>query len=214
MQSTFAGMMCLSTPVSLSDWIEGEQFFISCSHRAFKIDGYVAMSMLDQEDEGQMAYKTVTLPSISDPSSSTQGMLFQLQRPEKIRISKKETSKTVNPTDDKADLIADDYTNSEQQPPQATPAVHIRESFTMAGQYRMLFNDDDDDEPEIKEEASKNVNPTDDKADLFADDYTDGEQQPPQATLKISALHTRESFTMAGQYRMLFDDDDDNEPDS
>ena len=51
----------------------------------------------------------------------------------------------------------------------------------MAGQYRMLFDDDDDDEPEIKEfeETSKTVNPTDDKADLFVDDYTDGEQQPP-----------------------------------
>ncbi len=102
-QSTFACMMCLSTPVSLSDWIEGEQFYINCSRRAFKIDGYVAMKKLDQEGEVQKTYqyKTVTLPSISDPSSSTEGMLFRLQRsPEIDRSLKKETSKTVNPTDD------------------------------------------------------------------------------------------------------------------
>ncbi len=96
-QSTFACMMCLSTPVSLSDWIEGEQFYINCSRRAFKIDGYIAMAMVKLASEGQVhQYKTVTLPSISDPScSSTEaGMLFRLKSPE---IDK---SKTVNPTDD------------------------------------------------------------------------------------------------------------------
>ena len=42
-QSFFTCMMCLSTPVCLSDWLEGEEFYIKCSRRAFKLDGYVAM---------------------------------------------------------------------------------------------------------------------------------------------------------------------------
>ena len=37
MQVSFACMMCLSTPVSLNDWIEGEQFYINCSHHSFKL---------------------------------------------------------------------------------------------------------------------------------------------------------------------------------
>ncbi len=77
-QSTFAFMMCLSHPISLSDWIEGEQFYINCSRRAFKIDGYIAMVQLKDSNDAYK-FKTATVPSTSDPSSSKNGMLFQLQ---------------------------------------------------------------------------------------------------------------------------------------
>ncbi len=169
-QSTFVCMMCLSTPVSLSDWIEGEQFYINCSRRAFKIDGYVAMVKLASDDETQKTYqyKTVTLPSISDPSSSTKGMLFRLHPPlAKIRDTRTEISKTINPNDN---LKVDDLKVSEstQCTQKDEPKINtlttaltvgrrlavighqldaeIRQQLvsTMAGQYRMLYGDSDE----------------------------------------------------------------------
>ncbi len=88
-QATFAFMMCLSHPVSLSDWIEGEQFYINCSRRAFKIDGYISIvqeketEVQKKKTEKMYEFKTATSPSISDPSSKTNGMLFQLHAPPK-----------------------------------------------------------------------------------------------------------------------------------
>ena len=42
-QAAFPCLLCLSTPVSLWEWSEGEQFYIKCSQGAFKINGYIAM---------------------------------------------------------------------------------------------------------------------------------------------------------------------------
>ena len=78
-QPSFACMMCMSTPVSLSSWIEGEKFYINCSKRSFKIDGYIAM----KQQECEPNYKTVTVPTMKDPSNSKSiGMLFRLHPPE------------------------------------------------------------------------------------------------------------------------------------
>ena len=85
-QSSFTFMMCLSTPVSVSSWIEGEKFYINCSHRSFKIDGYIAM-----KKETDSTYKTVTVPTMKDPRKSTDsGMLFRLHLP---KCKKRLTSK-------------------------------------------------------------------------------------------------------------------------
>ena len=176
-QSTFVCMMCLSTPVSLSDWIEGEQFYINCSRRAFKIDGYVAMVKLASEDETQKTYqyKTVTLPSISDPSSSAKGMLFRLHPP----LAKRENTRTgsskttINPKDNLKDseLKVSEGTQCTQKEVNDEPKIDTRTdtpaqqmaqqlramckeidhkmhqrsaASTMAGQYRMLYGDSDE----------------------------------------------------------------------
>ena len=50
-----AAMMCLSSPVTSASWIEGEEFFVKCSRRRFRADGYLAMkreSPPPQQDEG------------------------------------------------------------------------------------------------------------------------------------------------------------------
>ncbi len=165
-QSTFVCMMCLSTPVSLSDWIEGEQFYINCSRRAFKIDGYVAMVKLASEDETQKKYKTVTLPSISDPSSSTKGMLFRLHPPlAKRENTRTGSSKTINPNDDlkvsestqftqmddtlAQDLkVIEDHFDAELRKQEETLKLKLISSIstmaTMAGQYQMLYGDSDE----------------------------------------------------------------------
>ena len=72
--STF--MMCRSTPVTVSNWIEGEKFYINCSQRSFKIDGYIAI-----KKETDSSYKTVTVPTMKDPRKNTDfGMLFCLSK--------------------------------------------------------------------------------------------------------------------------------------
>ncbi len=163
-QSTFACMMCLSTPVSLNDWIEGEQFYINCSRRAFKIDGYIAMVKLASEGQVQKTYqyKTVTLPSISDPSSSAKGMLFRLHPPlARSGSIQTESSKTIKPEttqeDAKDELPIPETTHC----PPALATAGVREKLirkvsrfavapqkqsTMAGQYRMLYGDSSDED--------------------------------------------------------------------
>ncbi len=154
-QSTFACMMCLSTPVSLSDWIEGEQFYINCSRRAFKIDGYIAMMKLASEGEVQKTYqyKTVTLPSISDPSSSAKGMLFRLHPPlARSGSTQTESSETINPNRYTVPVqVPQEETRSTPDPRAAEIARQLCAigdqidkdcRSTMAGQYRMLFGHD------------------------------------------------------------------------
>ena len=86
---SFACMMCMATPVSLSSWLEGEKFYINCSHRSFKIDGYIAM----KQQESEPNYKTVTVPTMKDPRKNTDiGMLFCLSKYRKLQDSDSESS--------------------------------------------------------------------------------------------------------------------------
>ena len=95
-QLSFACMMCLSTPVSLSSWIEGEKFYINCSQRSFKVDGYIAM----KRQESDPKYKTITVPTMKDPSNSKNiGMLFRLHPPE-YRVFISEVPSTTEPESD------------------------------------------------------------------------------------------------------------------
>ena len=77
-QSMFACMLCLTTPVDLSGWIDlGEQFYIKCSRRPFKIDGYIAMCKQSEESraDGPSSESTnskQTSPTAHSSSSSPQ----------------------------------------------------------------------------------------------------------------------------------------------
>ena len=76
-QSSFPLMMCTSTPVPLSSWIEGEEFFINCSQRSFKIDGYIAMT---RNSKSNPTYKTITMPINRNPTNRDDvGVLFRLR---------------------------------------------------------------------------------------------------------------------------------------
>ena len=80
-QQSFAFMMCLSTPVSLNDWTEGEEFYINCSRRSLAVDGYVAMKRLQYPfgPYGAYTYRTQTTATMKDPTHSKDiGMLFRL----------------------------------------------------------------------------------------------------------------------------------------
>ena len=83
-QSSFAWMMCTSTPVSLHSWLEGEQFYIRCCHHSIlKTNGYVAVkknedeSKKEKEDESN-CYRVTTVFSVVGKKSSEIGMLFRL----------------------------------------------------------------------------------------------------------------------------------------
>ena len=81
-QASFLSMMCRSTPVSWKTWLEGEQFYINCSHRSFKVNGYIAMRKESQREDSEHAYRTFTMPFMKDPEDCRGvGMLFRLQVP-------------------------------------------------------------------------------------------------------------------------------------
>ena len=180
-------MMCLSTPVSLSDWIEGEQFYINCSRRAFKIDGYVAMVKLASEDETQKKYKTVTLPSISDPSSSTKGMLFRLHPP----LAKRENTRTgsskttINPKDN---LKVSEFDN-----------LKVSEGAQCT-------------QKEVNDEPKIDTRCTDTPAQLLTQQLlTVGKHIGIEMRRRPAAEMLKLASTMAGQYRMLYGDSDEED---
>ena len=73
-QSSFAYMMCTSTPVPLHSWLEGEQFYIRCSHHSlFKMDGYIAVTKAKNN-----GYDITTAFSATGKDSAEIGMLFRL----------------------------------------------------------------------------------------------------------------------------------------
>ena len=102
-QSSFACLMCRTTNVDMSSWLEGEQFYISCNQHTLKLDSFIAMvSTQLQEAETQhpgadtqptktksadswqagedspAEYQTVSVLTIKDPSNTKFGMLFRL----------------------------------------------------------------------------------------------------------------------------------------
>ena len=81
-QASFS--MCRSTLVSWKTWLEEEQFYINCSHRSCRVNGYIAMKEVTNKEAGEQTYKTFTLPRMKDPGDSKGvGMLFQLHVLEK-----------------------------------------------------------------------------------------------------------------------------------
>ena len=87
--------MCFSTPVSPACWIEGEEFFINCNGRKFRIDGYLAIKKevikteatvdtshieLESDHQANSTYTSAILPTIpgSDEKNLHVGMLFRL----------------------------------------------------------------------------------------------------------------------------------------
>ena len=87
-QSSFA-FMCMSTPVSLSEWFQGELCYINCCRRLLKVDGYVSM-----RESSLAKYETTTTPSFREPKSLGDGMLFRLHPPPKIEAEPEATAVT------------------------------------------------------------------------------------------------------------------------
>ena len=79
-----AAMMCLSSPVTSASWIEGEEFYVKCSRRRFRADGYLAMkreshpSSRRRSADAGGTYKTVILPKVRTNASANTGLLFRL----------------------------------------------------------------------------------------------------------------------------------------
>lgn len=74
-------LMCFSTAVSPESWIDGDEFFINCSRRILRIDGYLAIKRkLIPAERGQLdsIYASVILPTVSSDMIN-KGMLFRLQ---------------------------------------------------------------------------------------------------------------------------------------
>ncbi len=75
----YSSYMCPSTPVSWNTWLEGEKFYINCSNRSFRVNGYIAIKQESKKQNSGSTYKTVTVPLIKDPRDCKEfGMLFQL----------------------------------------------------------------------------------------------------------------------------------------
>ena len=71
-QSTFACMLCLTTPVDLSGWIDlGEQFYIKCNRRPFKIDGYIAMKCKSDPTSKASQARSSSEPNAPNSQSSS-----------------------------------------------------------------------------------------------------------------------------------------------
>ena len=67
-------------PVDIKEWELGEQFFINCSRRRFRMDGYVAVSAIKTTDE----YTTLITPFQQNHNGIDTWMLFRLM-PEEYR---------------------------------------------------------------------------------------------------------------------------------
>ena len=67
-------------PVDIKEWELGEQFYINCSRRRFRIDGYVAVSAIKTTDE----YTTLITPFQQNHNGIDTWMLFRLM-PEEYR---------------------------------------------------------------------------------------------------------------------------------
>ena len=96
--SSFACLMCRTTGVDISSWLQGEQFYISHNKHSVKFDGYIAMAetktkMAELETRTQTVetgfiaaeYQTMTVLTIKDPSNTKYGMLFQLHLVERLK---------------------------------------------------------------------------------------------------------------------------------
>ena len=98
-QTSFAWMICTSTPVNLHSWLEGEQFYIRCCHHSiFNIKyGYLAVKRKEDEskkekDDVSIRYSLSTVFSVVGKKPAEVGMLFRLH-PKALKEHVKTTSK-------------------------------------------------------------------------------------------------------------------------
>ena len=64
----------VTAPVDVNEWELGEQFFINCSRRRFRWDGYIAVSAIKTQGE----YTTSIVPSQQVHNGVDTWMLFRL----------------------------------------------------------------------------------------------------------------------------------------
>ena len=81
----FACMMCTSTPISLSSWLEGEQFYIKCQNYFYKMDGYLAVEVSETSDQIDKThpYSTTAITCVAGIDPEKTGALFRLYSPPK-----------------------------------------------------------------------------------------------------------------------------------
>ena len=138
-QTSFAWMMCTSTPVNLTSWLEGEQFYIRCCHHSiFKTNGYLAVMKkkdksetknedgMENEEDRSNSYKLTTVFSVAGKKLSEIGMLFRLH-PGNIRDHAKEVQLNTQ-TEDAPTTSTEETTLSET----ATPDHAAVEQFAQA----------------------------------------------------------------------------------
>ena len=91
----FCWLLCSSTPIDLSSWLEGEQFYIKCSyHSILKVNGYLAIEKAGKHDDGSNCYKVTTAFLVFGKSPAQTGMLFRLH-PEGIKRKAEEERKSA-----------------------------------------------------------------------------------------------------------------------
>ena len=115
-QQSFAFMTCLSTAVSLGDWIDGEEFYINCSRRSFQIDGYIAMKRQQYPfgPYGAYTYKTQTVATMKDPSLGKGiGMLFRLSKKRRKPQSRFPLSLVEKPLQNHSNLSTEPFSENE-----------------------------------------------------------------------------------------------------
>ena len=90
-QSSLSFMMCTSASVSVDSWITGEQLYIMCTHRSFKMNGYIAIesgvdcsietedTTADEEPVHRVSYRVTTVALASGKDPAQFGMLFRLR---------------------------------------------------------------------------------------------------------------------------------------
>ena len=84
-----SSMICGSTPVSMTEWIEGEQFYINC-RRSLQIGGYIVMEKqpkCEETEEQVYSYKSTTVTTVTAKDPTNIGMLFRLQSPEILKLN-------------------------------------------------------------------------------------------------------------------------------
>jgi hypothetical protein len=70
----YNGVFDIYAPVAVKEWELGEQFFINCSRRRLRLDGYIAVSATKTTGE----YTTSIIPSQQSHNDVDTWMLFRL----------------------------------------------------------------------------------------------------------------------------------------
>ena len=87
-------MLCTTTPVSLTSWLEGEQLYVNCSHRLFKVNEFLAV-----EQNGRIVQR-----GSGSESSQVQAAAIQIGQDIEAVYPYKVTTVTMISGDDSADI--------------------------------------------------------------------------------------------------------------
>ena len=122
-----------NTPISVGSWTAGEEYFVNCSRRRFKVDGYLAMKQNQDYDPKSKDYPTekfkfitAIVPSVSSHDNVTTWMLFRLlpseyrKRPDLVSKNESQSTKEKEHEFEKLQEKEFDY----EQEKQSTKGAH------------------------------------------------------------------------------------------